>query len=101
MTPLDKPRRAVARVTLGALGFGHGRDRNRRLVAQLAYGDLLVLRPQGTRRPQTVALVDVYTWALKCKVNRDRMEKLRQRKAQLEQRRALARLRRPLRAGKE
>jgi hypothetical protein len=82
MTPLDKPRRAVARVTLGALGFGHG-------------------RPQGTRRPQTVALVDVYTWALKCKVNRDRMEKLRQRKAQLEQRRALARLRRPLRAGKE
>ena len=97
MTSLDKESRSVARVTREVLGFGHGADRDRRLVARLAFGDILELRPQGTRRTKTVRLVDVYTWALKCEVNRAQLEKARARKAARDEARARARLRREVR----
>lgn len=97
MTPLDKPSRSVARVTAEALGYGHGADKHRKLVARLAYGDLLELRPLGTRRAITVRLVDVYSYALRCAVNRARLEMARARKLELAERRARARLRREAR----
>lgn len=97
MTPLDKASRSVARVTVEPLGYGHGADRNRKLVARLVYGDLLEFRPLGTRRTISLRLVDVYSYALRCAVNRARLEKARARKLELAERRARARLRREAR----
>lgn len=82
MTPLDKASRAVYRLTIGELGYTHGKDKRRRLVCGLEYGDLLVLRPHGTRRTETVALIDVYSFALRSKANKLHMEKLRNKKAE-------------------
>ena len=78
MTPLNRPCR---RITRGALDRSFGRDSGRRLVAVLDAGDVLTLRPLGTRRPETVCLVDVYSWAVRCRVNRARLEKAREKKA--------------------
>ncbi len=79
MTPLDKPSRGVTRLTADALDGTHGKDRGRRLVCALEFGDLLTLRPHGTRRSKTVRLADVYSYAIRCEANRSKMEKLRER----------------------
>lgn len=84
MTALTKP---VRRVTATRLGSGHGCDRGRRIVATIRPGngddipDLIELRPERTRRGESIALEDVYTYILKCRVNARRMERLRQIKA--------------------
>ena len=80
MTPLNKP---VHRVTRGALDDKHGADKARRLVATLADGDLLILRPQGTRRPESLSLFDVYEMAIRYRVNCARLEKAREKKAKI------------------
>lgn len=66
MTDLHKP---VYRVTTGALDGSFGPDRGRRLVAGLAPGDLIELRPQGTRRTERLSLLDVYRYAVRCRLN--------------------------------
>lgn len=81
MTSLEK---AVRRVTRGALDGSYGADRGRRLVAALEMGDLLTLRPSGTRRAETVSLFDVYRYAMVRRVNCERLEKARAKKAKLE-----------------
>ena len=78
MTPLAKP---CWRVTRGALDHHYGPDRGRALVAELAPGDLLTLRPLGTRRPETVSLFDVYAWSIRCRLNCARLEKAREARA--------------------
>jgi len=86
MTPLTKP---VRRLTRGALP-------GRRLVAELAEGDLLILRPHGTRRPETISLFDCYDYALRCRVNLARLEKAREVKARKQEARARRQRRRSL-----
>lgn len=67
-------------------GF-YGADRGRRLVISLIPGngldvdDLIEIRPAKTRRPETVTVADVYAFALKARINRGVMEKLREKKA--------------------
>ena len=86
-TPLDKPSRSVTRVTNGVLGFSHGSDRNRQLVCSLQYGDTLVLKPKGRRKGVvTLLLVDLYTYGLKCQVNKVRLEKAREKLAKKRER---------------
>ena len=67
MTDLE---RTVHRVTIGALDGSMGCDRGRKLVTSLTPGDLIQIRPQGTRRPVSVSLFDVYRFALRCAVGR-------------------------------
>lgn len=60
----------VARQTHFPLAGNWGPDKGRRLVVTLKPGtdqvpDLLELRPEGTRHPATVALVDVYSWLVR------------------------------------
>jgi hypothetical protein len=95
MTSLDKPLR---RVTRGGLDYCYGKDRGRRLIASLEVGDLLTLRPYGTRRSEAISLFDVYRYALQCRVNRTRLEKARAVKAKKVERLAELRYRRSLRA---
>lgn len=84
MTSLNKPIRRVTRATLGSQ---HGCDKQRRIVITLHPGngadlpDMIELRPERTRRGKLAAVVDVYTYILKCEVNKERMERLRERKA--------------------
>ena len=66
MTPLLKP---VYRVTSGALDGSFGADRGRKLVSGLVVGDLLEIRPQGTRRKIRLSLFDAYRFAIRCQVS--------------------------------
>lgn len=66
MTEITK---TTYRVTVGALDGSYGPDRGRKLVAGLAVGDLLELRPQGTRRAVRLSLFDAYRFAIRCQVN--------------------------------
>lgn len=107
MTRLNNP---VARVTRCALDGTYGPDRDRPVVIKLIPGDpetnipdMMELRPLGTRRSERVAVMDVYRYALRCRVNRDVLEKARhkkerkaQRLADLRQKRAEKRLLRPI-----
>lgn len=77
----------VVRVTRGELDGHFGPDSGRRMVVCFVPGDgdkiadLLILKPHGTRRRETIAVVDVYRYALRCRVNRQLLEKARTRKA--------------------
>lgn len=96
MTPLKKP---VSRATAAELPGSFGPDRGRRLVVTLVPGkeasegrdavpDLIRLRPMGTRRAEEIAAVDVYLFALRCRVNREQLARMRERKAKLAEARA-------------
>jgi len=90
MTTLRKP---VSRVTNTPLGTSFGCDRNRRVVVKIIPGnghsipDLIELRPQGTRRAELVAIVDVYAFAMRRRVNTQLLAKARERKAKKAQQR--------------
>lgn len=102
MTPLKKP---VSRATAAELDGTFGPDRGRRLVVTLVPGkeasgdraavpDLIRLRPMGTRRAEEIAAVDVYLFALRSRVNREQLARMRERKAALAEARAEASRRR-------
>lgn len=77
MTSLTKP---VTRKSDAALDGSFGPDRNKRIVVTLHPGGLIELRPERTRRAEKMHLVDVYRYALRCRVNRGQLEKARERK---------------------
>jgi len=83
MTTLKKPLR---RVSNDRLDGTFGADRERRITVTLRPGngtttrDLIELRPERTRRSETVALIDVYRYALRCRINAAQLEKARQNK---------------------
>jgi hypothetical protein len=94
MTLLRKP---IARRTQKALDGSFGPDRGRAIVVKLIPGndstdDLVELRPHGTRRAETIAVLDVYRYALRCRVGREQLEKARDRKAKKAERLARERL---------
>lgn len=96
MTQLKKP---VSRKCQSQLPHTFGPDRGKRVVVTLHPGrdgtpDLIELRPERTRRSEIVALVDVYAWAIRCRVNRGKLEKAREKKAQMERTRVERKLRR-------
>lgn len=87
----------VKRVTAGHLPRAYGTDHGRRLVVTFIPGDgdkiadLLEIRPHRTRRPERIAVLDVYRYALMCRVNAAQLERARQAKARKAQRLAQAR----------
>lgn len=84
MTKLKKP---IARVTQTALDASFGPDRNRPIVITITPGngkdvqDTFTLRPHGTRRAEVIAVIDCYRFALRCRVNKEVLERARQKKA--------------------
>lgn len=99
MTHLDKPSRSVTRLTVGGLDGSHGKDRGRKLCIGLVYGDLITVRPHGTRRTETIRIEDLYSYVLRCKVNRSHMERLREAKEKKAQREQARKSRRIIRGG--
>jgi hypothetical protein len=71
----------VVRVTRQPLGGHFGLDKSRRLVVALRDGDILELRPEGTRQASRMAIADIYAYMLRCESNRRQLEKARSRKA--------------------
>jgi hypothetical protein len=76
----------VKRITVLLLDGAFGPDEGRRIVVSFIPGkpgvaDLLELRPLGTRRPERLAVLDVYRYAIRCRVNRELLEKARAQKA--------------------
>lgn len=105
MTTLNKP---VRRVTQTKLGYGHGCDRDRRIVVTLLPGngddvpDMIQLKPEGLRqaKAKTVAVVDIYTYVLKCEANKRTIEKMNLAKKKKAERDQLRRSRRIILGGR-
>lgn len=72
------PARAITRDSLPA---GFGSDRGRRLIVSLEAGDLIVIRPAGTRRRYSAPAVNVLAWMLRTAANSATLERARNRKA--------------------
>lgn len=85
MTHLHKK---ISRVGQAPLGFGFGSDRGKRIVVSLLPGnghdvdDMIELRPERTRRAETLRVSDIYRYAIECRVNRAQLEKARAKKAE-------------------
>lgn len=100
MTTLSKP---VARVTRDPF-FSYGPDRGKRYVATLEPGDLLTLRPLRSRAEGarvSIALVDVYRYALLCRVRAANLEKAKAAKAKKDAARKTRALDRAIRRGEQ
>lgn len=84
MTHLHKK---ISRVGQAPLGFGFGSDRGKRIVVSLLPGnghdvdDMIELRPERTRRAETLRVSDIYRYAIQCRVNRVQLERAREKKA--------------------
>ena len=80
MTPLNKPVKRKTRITLG---YGFGCDTGKPLIVTLESsreGDLLKIRPLGTRREEVVRIEDIYHWAIRSRCQRKVLEKARAKK---------------------
>jgi hypothetical protein len=77
----------VRRITKHNLDGSFCADRGRKLVVCLADGDIIRLKPEGTRKSTSASLSDVYRWMIQAQANRINMERLRNRKAAKDARR--------------
>lgn len=83
MTPLSRP---ITRKTATALDGCFGPDRGKVIVVRMIPGDgkgipdLLELWPLKTRRVERIAVMDAYRYAMRCRINREVLEKARSRK---------------------
>lgn len=93
MTPIKS--QPLLRRATETLGHAFGPDKDRELVVGLRVlsgEDFVELRPRGTRRVERVRLIDVYRYAIRCRVSRELLEKARARKEKKAAQRAAARL---------
>lgn len=92
------PSKKVTRVTVGTLDGFFGPDADRKVVIQFVPGDgrgikdVLRLRPYKTPRWETVAVIDVYRFAIRSRVNAETLARARERKAKKAERLARKRL---------
>lgn len=95
MTTLKKP---IVRVSNDTLDNQYGPDSGRKVAIKLIPGngadveDLIELRPHGTRRAEVIPLLAVYHYAIRSRVNSQRLEKARGVKAKKAERRLKAKI---------
>lgn len=100
----ERPAPVWRKTVRDALGTHHGTDRGRRLAVGLVSGDLISVRPAGTRRePLTILASDLYDLLVRRAANLVNLKKARERKearavrlARQRQERAEKRLLRPI-----
>lgn len=73
MTPIKTK---TVRITAQEYRGRYADARGRKLIVTLLPGDMLVLRPYRTSRPEYIRLSDVYDVALRSRVLSERMQKL-------------------------
>jgi len=77
MTPLTKPVRRLSQLRLDG---SFGPDRDKRTAITIHPDGRLELRPERTRRAETLHLLDAYRFAVRCRVNGVILEKARKKK---------------------
>lgn len=75
--PVRKTGGPVRRRVDVELGGSFGCERDKRLVVTLHPNGLLELRPEHSRHVETVSVLDVYRFAIRCRVGRGQLEKAR------------------------
>jgi hypothetical protein len=70
----------IQRTVNVSLDGSFGRDRDKRLAMTLHQNGRLELRPERCRRSESVMLIDVYRFAIRCRVNQVALTKARERK---------------------
>lgn len=78
----EPPKRngAITRKADVELDGSFGPDRGKKIVLTILPNGILELRPEKTRRAEQVHMLDVYRFALRCRVNRGQLEKARAKK---------------------
>ncbi len=98
LRPRPERRKPVKRFkTICPLDGSFCTDRNKRIVVAFHPGrdgipDTLELKPERTKRAETITVQDVYRYAMKCRVNRVVLEKARAKKDRKQERLARERL---------
>lgn len=89
--------------TVEPLGRKYGPDHDKRLVISLEAKDVIVLRPERTRRAESILATDLYAYLVRLRAQRGTLEKARAAKdrkstrlARLRQERAEKKLLRPV-----
>jgi hypothetical protein len=67
-------------------------------VVSFEAGDIITIRPAGTRRVETVTVRDVYAWAIRSRCQRAYLEKARAKKETLRLKREAREIKRRFRA---
>lgn len=70
----------VGAVTIGTLDGSFGKDRGRRLIVTLDDGDLITIRPAGTRRKYRATAADALRWMIRSEANLKTLQKARAKK---------------------
>jgi len=68
---------SLTRKTTVELDGSFGSDRGHAIILTVHPDGRLELRPERTRRAETIHLLDVYRFAIRCRVNRGQLEKAR------------------------
>ena len=78
----EPPKRngAITRKVDVELDGSFGPDRGKKIVLTILPNGILELRPEKTRRAEQVHMLDVYRYAVRCRVNRGQLEKARAKK---------------------
>jgi hypothetical protein len=82
LTPMTQP---IYLRTNAQLNGTFGPDRNKAIIVKIVPGtetvpDVLELRPERSRRVERIAIIDVYRFAIRSRVNREHLELARVRK---------------------
>ncbi len=89
--PPQRDKTRVVRAVAVELDGTFGPDRGRRLVVTVHLDGRIEIRPERTTRSETVHVLDVYRFAIRCRVNQVTLAKARDRKARKAERLAKAR----------
>lgn len=89
--PVRKSGGEVRRKVSKELDGSFGCDADKHLVVTLHRDGRIDLRPEGTRRQETIHAIDVYRFAIRCRVGRGQLEKARVAKSKRAERLAAQR----------
>ncbi len=81
----------ISRTLSIALDGTFGPDRGKRLVVTIRMDGRIEIRPERTTRTETMHLLDLYRYAIRCRVNQAVLARARERKANKAERLARAR----------
>ena len=89
--PPQRDKTRVVRAVAVELDGTFGPDRGRRLVVTVHMDGRIEIRPERTKRSETVHVLDVYRYAIRCRANSALLARARDRKAKKAQRLATQR----------
>lgn len=89
--PPQRDKSKVSRTLSIALDGTFGPDRGKRLVITVRMDGRIEIRPERTTRTETIHVLDLYRYAIRCRVNQVVLARARDRKAKKAERLAKAR----------